>query len=48
MLNPIELIFILDNLKTLKPMENEEKVEVKVGTRKKKGTFPAGTILRFL
>ena len=34
--------------KTLKPMENEEKVEVKVGTRKKTGTFPAGMILRFL
>ena len=34
--------------KTLKPMENEKKVEVKIGTRKKKGTFPAGTILRFL
>ena len=35
-------------VKTLRPMEASGKVEVKSGTRKKKGTFPDGTLLRFL
>ena len=35
-------------MKTLKPMEAGGKIEVKPDTRKKKGTYPDGTILRFL
>ncbi len=35
-------------LKTLNPMEKDGEIEVKNGTRKKKGTYPPGTILRFL
>ena len=34
--------------KTLKPMEADEKIEVQAGTRKTPGTYPDGTILRFL
>ena len=35
-------------VKTLKPMEAEGKIEVKEGTRKRSGTYPKGTLLRFL
>ena len=35
-------------VKTLKPMETDEKIEVQAGTRKTSGTYPDGTILRFL
>lgn len=35
-------------VKTLKPMETKEKIEVKTGTRKRSGTYPKGTLLRFL
>ena len=34
--------------KTLKPMESAGKIEVKEGTRKKSGTYPKGTLLRFV
>ena len=34
--------------KTLKPMEADGKIEVKLGTRKRSGTYPGGTVLRFL
>ncbi len=33
---------------TLKPMEANGKIEVQPGTRKKSGTYPKGTVLRFL
>ena len=35
-------------VKTLKPMEASGKIEVKLCTRKRIGTYPNGTILRFL
>ena len=35
-------------VKTLKPMEADGKIEVKPGTRKRAGTYPNGTELRFL
>ncbi|MCY3958062.1 MAG: three-Cys-motif partner protein TcmP [Chloroflexi bacterium] len=35
-------------MKTLKPMEANGKIEVRSGTRKKSGTYPNGTVLRFL
>ena len=35
-------------MKTLKPMEAEGKIEVKAGTRKRRGAYPKGTLLRFL
>ena len=35
-------------MKTLKPMEASGRVEVKEGTRKRPGTYPKGTILRFI
>ena len=34
--------------KTLRPMESNGKIEVQPGTRKKSGTYPKGTVLRFL
>ena len=34
--------------RTLKPMEERGEIEVKPGTRKKKGTYPNGTMLRFV
>ena len=34
--------------KTLKPMEASGKIEVEEGTRKRSGTYPNGTILRFI
>ena len=33
---------------TLKPMENEGQLEVRDGSRKRSGTYPKGTVLRFL
>lgn len=33
---------------TLKPMELAGKIEVKEGTRKRKGTYPNGTLIRFI
>lgn len=35
-------------MRTLKPMEADGKIEVKPDTRKRPGTYPKGTILRFL
>ena len=35
-------------VKTLKPMEASGRIEVKKGTRKKQGTYPNGTLLRFI
>lgn len=35
-------------LKTLKPMEADGKIEVMEGTRRRSGTYPKGTLLRFL
>ena len=35
-------------MKTLKPMEESGKIEVKDGTRKRRGTYPNGTRLRFI
>ena len=35
-------------VKTLKPMEASGKIEVKSGTRKRSGTYPNGTVLRFV
>ena len=35
-------------LKTLKPMEADGNIEVMEGTRKRSGTYPKGTLLRFL
>ena len=35
-------------VKTLKPMEADGKIEVKPGTRKRSGTYPNGTMLRFI
>lgn len=35
-------------VKTLKPLEADGKIEVKPGTRKRAGTYPNGTELRFL
>ena len=35
-------------VKTLKPMEASGKIEVKTGTRKRSGTYPNGTVLRFI
>ena len=35
-------------VKTLRPMEAGGQIEVKSGTRKKMGTYPNGTLLRFL
>ncbi len=35
-------------VKTLKPMEASGKIEVKAGTRKRSGTYPKGTVLRFI
>ena len=34
-------------VKTLKPMESDGEIEVKAGTRKRSGTYPNGTMLRF-
>ena len=34
--------------KTLKPMESNGKIEVKAGTRSRSGTYPKGTVLRFI
>ena len=34
--------------KTLRPMEADGKIEVKPGTRKRPGTYPKGSVLRFL
>ena len=34
-------------VKTLKPMEANGKIEAKPGTRKRSGTYPKGTLLRF-
>lgn len=35
-------------VKTLKPMEADGKIEAREGTRKRSGTYPKGTLLRFL
>ena len=35
-------------VKTLKPMEASGQIEVKSGTRKRSGTYPNGTVLRFV
>ena len=35
-------------VKTLKPMETNGKIEVQAGTRKRSGTYPNGTMIRFL
>ena len=35
-------------VKTLKPMEASGRIEVIPGTRKKSGTYPNGTMLRFI
>ena len=35
-------------VKTLKPMEATGKIEVKANTRKRSGTYPNGTVLRFI
>ena len=48
--SPMQRTFILSHLKvkTLKPMEASGQIEVKSGTRKRSGTYPNGTVLRFV
>ncbi len=45
-----ETLFTSSHLKTqtLKPMEGKGQVEVRPGSRNRSGTYPAGTVLRFL